>query len=450
MKDIHHAGISSRCLAVIMVTLLCLATFTQRSFADDGTGQMGLDGESAFDAITQEFVDANGGQQSNVAESAAQGTGVEQTQTDTESARATTVPTERPLLSEAKAAAIIDRGGNVLYELNADQEMSPASITKVMTAVVALDANMPLDVDVECVSPYLGAEAQMAGFDNGERISFRDLLRVMLVYSANDAAYNVALHVGGSIQGFADMMNKKAQEIGMTHSHFMNPHGIDEDGHYSSARDLAILSRYALENYPFIGQTVSQHSVEIPIHGEKQVFNSTDELLGTYYGIRGVKTGYAESFTFMGASGRGKANLYTAVLGCTSAAGRFNDTAALMDWAYAKYRDWQLADDSWAVRLQPYALDLGYKTVVSAKADAKGTVWPDSNSATFSSTLVRPGRLLDTNMGCGWTLWKQGEGTIGGSAFSTRPIPVRMSSWPIFSLPLFGSSHTLGRTVGNA
>ena len=73
----------------------------------------------------------------------------------------------------------------------------------------------------------------MADLQKGDRLTFRDLLRVMLVYSANDAAYNVALHVGGSIPGFADLMNAKAQELGMTHSHFMNPHGIDEDGGYS-------------------------------------------------------------------------------------------------------------------------------------------------------------------------------------------------------------------------
>lgn len=354
-----------------------------------------------------------------------------------------------PVLTEATAAAIIDKGGNILYERNSEQEKSPASITKVMTAVVALSSGMSLDDEVVCEAPYLGEEAQMADLGKGDRLSFRDLLRVMLVYSANDAAYNVALHVAGSIPAFADLMNAKAQELGMTHSHFMNPHGIDEDGHYSCAIDLARLSRYALENFPFIAQTVTTPYVEIPVHGEMRRFNSTDELLGTYEGIRGVKTGYAENFTFMGASGRGPVSLYTAVLGCTSAAGRFNDTAALMDWAYAKYGDWKISEDSWVIRTQPLALDLGYKVAMSANDDFYGVTWPDGGAATYESTLVKPGRLLDANTGYGWTNWKQSERMMGGATYSTRPVPIRVSAWPTFTLPLFESTLMLGE-VGNA
>ena len=354
-----------------------------------------------------------------------------------------------PQLSEATAAAIIDKGGNILYERNSEVEKSPASITKVMTAVVALSSGMSLDDEVECVAPDLGPDAQMADLQKGDRLTFRDLLRVMLVYSANDAAYNVALHVGGSIPGFADLMNAKAQELGMTHSHFMNPHGIDEDGHYSCAIDLARLSRYALENFPFIAQTVTTPWVEIPVHGEMRRFQSTDELLSTYEGIRGVKTGYAENFTFMGASGRGPVSLYTAVLGCTTASGRFSDTAALMDWAYAKYGDWKISEDSWVIRTHPLALDLGYKVALSANDDYRGVVWPDGGAASYTSTIVKDGRLLDPGTGYGWMDWTQSGRNMGGALYASRPVPVRTSAWPTFTLPLFETTLSLGE-VGNA
>lgn len=358
-----------------------------------------------------------------------------------------------PTLKEAQGAAIIDGGGNILYAKDAERQMSPASTTKVMTAVVALDSlknGKSLDDTVTLVEPYLGPDAQMADFTEGETATFRDLLRVMLVYSANDAAYNVALHVAGSIEAFADLMNAKAAELGLTHSHFMNPHGIDEDGHYVCAIDLARLSCYAMQNYPFIAQTVSSEQVSIPLHGESAVFQSTDALLGTYRGMRGVKTGYAENFTFMGASGRGNVSLYTAVLGCSTAAGRFNDTAAMMDWAYAKFGSWQISEDRWAVRVNPYALDFEYKTILSAKDDAQGTIWPGGSSLTYTSAIARPGRLLDADEVYGWSNWFQGGREMGESHYATRTMPVRVSAWPTFSLPLFIDASNSGRLATDA
>ncbi len=358
-----------------------------------------------------------------------------------------------PPLAEAQGAAIVDGGGNILWQKNGDQRMSPASTTKVMTAVVALDAlknGISLDDQVSLVAPDLGPEAQMADYANGEQAVLRDMLRVMLVYSANDAAYNVARHVAGSIPAFADLMNAKAAEIGMTNSHFMNPHGIDEDGHYVCANDLARLSCYAMENYPFIAQTVGLHSVEIPLHGEKAVFQSTDVLLGTYNGIRGVKTGYAEAYTFAGASGRGSLQVYTAVLGCSTAEGRFNDTATLMDWAYSHFGERQISEDAWAVRVHPYALDFGYDVVISSANDARGTVWPDGGPASYESVLTRPGRLLVAETPYGWSSWNQGGRSMGQAVYATRSMPVRVSSWPVFTLPLFTDATMLGRSANNA
>ena len=146
-----------------------------------------------------------------------------------------------PTISEAQCAIVCDSSGNVLWSMNADREMALASITKVMTAVVALDSG--LDLDSPCTISYvdLGPYSQTAGFTESDTPTLRELLRVMLVYSGNDAAVYIAQNVAGSEEAFVTLMNEKARELGMTHTHFANPHGLEADGHYSSVADLVIL-----------------------------------------------------------------------------------------------------------------------------------------------------------------------------------------------------------------
>ena len=133
---------------------------------------------------------------------------------------------EAPTLTEAQAAIVVDQAGNVLFSKNADQEFPMASITKVMTAIVALDSGKSLDDVCTITDANLGGEAQAAGYVETDTPTFRELLNAMLVYSANDAAYNVAVNVAGSEAAFVERMNAKAQEIGMTHTHFVNSHGL--------------------------------------------------------------------------------------------------------------------------------------------------------------------------------------------------------------------------------
>ena len=131
-----------------------------------------------------------------------------------------------------------------------------ASITKVMTAIVALDSGVNLDEPCKITVPDLEEGSQVAGLTSDDTPTLRQLIMMMLVYSANDAAYNIAINVSGSQQAFVDQMNKKAAEIGMTHTQFQNPHGLDANGHYSTARDLALMGRYAREHYPLIASAV--------------------------------------------------------------------------------------------------------------------------------------------------------------------------------------------------
>ena len=239
-----------------------------------------------------------------------------------------------PVLSEAQCAIVEDSAGNVLYSKNADTQMPMASITKVMTAMVALDSGMDLDTPCQIHATDLGADSQTAGFVEGDTPTLRQLLRVMLIYSANDAAENIALNVAGSEDAFVELMNEKAQELGMTNTHFMNPHGLDEDGHYSTVSDLALMGRIALSEYPFIAGTVHTRSVTVSVAGAQKTFYSTDELLGTYKGIRGIKTGYvAGSAAFLGACQRNGVELFTCVLGAQTSSGRFTDTVSLLNWS---------------------------------------------------------------------------------------------------------------------
>ena len=358
--------------------------------------------------------------------------------------------TAPPAFREATCAALIDQGGNIVYQQDPERHMSLASITKVMTAMCVLDSGIPLDEVVTLTAPTLDEDSQMAGYVEGDKASIRELLQVMLVYSANDAAHNLAVRVAGSVEAFSDLMNKKAAELGMTNSHFVNPHGLEDDNHYSCAIDLARMGKYALENYPFIAQTITMRTASTTVHGEHIEFASTDDFLDSYPGARGIKTGAViTNYTFLGASGRGNKQLYSAVLGCTSAEGRFEDTITLMNWGYARYRDMQISNKSWILRAQPYAYDFGQRAIVSSPENSYASVRSKGGDASYVNVLSRSNRLLEAGTAYGWSRWTQSGANMGTALYATRSKPARVSSWPLFSLPLFADASQLNGSGDN-
>ena len=166
------------------------------------------------------------------------------------------------------------RTGEVLYEKNADEAMTPASITKIMTAILVLENVKDLDEEVTITEEMLFPLGNNMDLQVGEVLTVRQLLNAMLVYSANDAAVALAVHVGGSEQAFVDMMNEKAAEIGAEHTHYLCPNGFSESwDHVTTPRDLKIIADYALSIEGFTDYT-SQPSIKLPATNKSGNANS--------------------------------------------------------------------------------------------------------------------------------------------------------------------------------
>lgn len=350
-----------------------------------------------------------------------------------------------PVLSEAQAAIVEDEAGNVLWGTNTTAELPMASITKVMTAMVALDSGINLDDTVSIVDVYLGDDSQTVGFTSSDTPTWRELLQAMLVYSGNDAAYNVAVNVAGSEEAFVGLMNEKATELGMAHTHFMNPHGLEEDGHYSCVEDLATMGRAALTGYPFIAATVRLHSVTVTVAGYPVTLASTDELLSSYAGMLGIKTGSVSAGTaFLGACERRGVRLYTAVLGCSTSWGRFADTTALLSWAYDTYSNLKVSRRDWVVDVEPYALNFYWKVIVSPSADTDLAVWPSGGAVTYADVRTRRNLVLDASLVVGTTTWTQDGRQAGLTTFVTRPMLTRAPAVGPFQLGFYANLTSLG------
>ncbi|MBR5453805.1 MAG: D-alanyl-D-alanine carboxypeptidase [Clostridia bacterium] len=195
----------------------------------------------------------------------------------------------------AESAVLIEvSGGRVVYEKNAYCRMPMASTTKIMTALVAIEEG-DLDRIVTVSDKAVGVEGSSIYLYPGEKLSMRDLIYALMLESANDAAAAIAIAVAGSVEGFARLMNLKADEIGLADTHFENPHGLDSEQHYTTAYDLACLAAYALRNESF-REIVSTYRRVIPLQDNEgsRVLLNHNRLLRSYDGAIGVKTGFTK------------------------------------------------------------------------------------------------------------------------------------------------------------
>ena len=239
-------------------------------------------------------------------------------------------PARAGAISAQKAIVVDGCTGRVLYEKNADDRSLIASTTKIMTALVVCQQCNVLD-RVKIPAEAVGVEGSSMYLKEGEVLTVQELLYGLMLHSGNDAAVALAIYCGGTVEGFAELMNDKARSLGMENTHFVNPNGLDAPGHYSTARDLATLARYAMED-PIFARTVSTKQIKC---GDRYLTNH-NKLLWRVEGAEGIKTGFTK------AAGRilvssAKRNDRRLVCVTINAPDDWNDHAALLNEGFEAY-----------------------------------------------------------------------------------------------------------------
>ena len=239
---------------------------------------------------------------------------------------------------DSRIALIYDRAsGKILYEKNGNKQTPMASTTKIMTAIVVLEnANLKDVVTID--SKAAGIGGSRLGLKKNDKITVNDLLYGLMLRSGNDAAVALANYVGGSVESFAQMMNEKAKEMGLTNSHFIVPHGLDNDGHYTTAYELAKMADYALKIDKF-KQIVGTQNTTIYINGYAKAINNTNKLLGSVSGVYGVKTGFTNGAgrCLVTACKRDDLDIVTVIIGADTTKQRTADTIKLINYAYNNF-----------------------------------------------------------------------------------------------------------------
>lgn len=238
------------------------------------------------------------------------------------------------------AAMVMDaRTGEVLHSRNADTRLHPASLTKMMTLYIAFEAvergEISLDHKVTISRNAASEPPSKLGLRTGQKIALRYLIRAAAVKSANDAATAIGEAISGSEAAFARRMNRTAKALGMTRSTFKNAHGLTEGGHLSTARDMTILGRHVLYDYPQYYNLFSRASANTTV---KTVYNTNRRLLASYRGADGIKTGYtrAAGFNLVASAQRGNERVIATVFGGTSSASRNAQVAKLLDMGFRR------------------------------------------------------------------------------------------------------------------
>jgi len=250
-----------------------------------------------------------------------------------------------PTISGKNAIAIEVNSGRILYEKNGFSKASIASTTKIMTLIVAIENNLLDDiVVVSKKAAWTGGSS--VDLKEGDEIKLSELLYGLMLNSGNDAAVAIAEHTAGNLEEFAKLMNKKAKEIGALNTNFVTPHGLDTDGHYSTAYDMAVIAKYALNN-PTISKIVStQYYTMHFLDGKTKSLKNTNPLLSFYEGISGMKTGYTgmAGKCLVATAKRNDLNIIVVTLGEPSSKLRISDTVKILDYCFNNYKMYDLRE----------------------------------------------------------------------------------------------------------
>ncbi|MCD8160002.1 MAG: D-alanyl-D-alanine carboxypeptidase [Clostridiales bacterium] len=273
---------------------------------------------------------------------------------------------------QARAALLMEREtGTVLYALCETEELEPASVTKVMTMLLTAEAIDEGRISLEDTVTVSAYAASMGGsqvyLEEGEQMTVDDLLKAVAVASGNDAAVALAEYISGSEGAFVDAMNRRAGELGMTHTHFANCNGLPADNHYSCAYDIALMSRALLAHDLIRNYTsIWMDSLRDGAFG----LANTNKLLRTYPGATGLKTGSTDAagYCISASAMQGEMELIAVVLGSDTSANRFDTAANLLNYGFA---GWTLADASPQEPIPAVPVKLGRADTVA--------VYPDSS-----------------------------------------------------------------------
>lgn len=238
----------------------------------------------------------------------------------------------------SRAAIILDRNSNtILFGKNENEQRKMASTTKIMTSIIVIE-NCNLSDTIEISKKSAGTGGSRLGLKTGDKITINDLLYGLMLCSGNDAAVALAEFTGGSIEGFAELMNKKAKELNLNNTSFETPHGLDSPNHYTTAYELALLSKYALNNITF-SKIVGTKTHTITINGYPKTISNTNELLGNLNGVYGIKTGFTNGANrcLVTACKRDNLDIICVVLGADTKKYRTQDSIKLIEYAFKTF-----------------------------------------------------------------------------------------------------------------
>ncbi len=264
---------------------------------------------------------------------------IEEVEEIPELVEATTNSAEEPNIN-SRSAIVFDRNSKeVIYGKDENTKKKMASTTKIMTCIVVLEKGELTDTVIVSKNAA-GTGGSRVGLKTGDKATVQDLLYGLMLCSGNDAAVALAEHVGGSVEGFAELMNAKAKELNLSNTNFVTPHGLDNENHYTTAYELAIMADYGLKNKTF-RSIVGTKNITININGKPRNLNNTNELLGSVSGVYGVKTGFTNGANrcLVSSCKRDNLDIITVVLGADTKKFRTQDSLKLINYAMNNYKD---------------------------------------------------------------------------------------------------------------
>jgi D-alanyl-D-alanine carboxypeptidase (penicillin-binding protein 5/6) len=279
-----------------------------------------------------------------------------------------------PAISAPSAIVMDARSGDVLCERRADERRAIASTTKLMTALLVLERAELSDVVPATAYRGLAVESRL-GLRAGERMTVADLLRGLLIVSANDAADTLAQHVSGSRDAFVREMNRRAKELGLRGTRFANPIGLDAPGNHSTARELAKLTQ-TLRGFRFFREVVDTQQTTLKTGARPRTISNRNLLLGRARSFNGVKTGKTQGagYVLVGSATRKKITLISVVLGTENENARLNDTAALLAYGFKRYRPATAVTRGQVLERVPIRFRPGAELHLMASRDVRRTV----------------------------------------------------------------------------